>query len=197
MSAELAGKAAAGLGEVLQSAGGPDAEPEAMPIATMSYTLTAADLAAFFSRTRRGRRQARGTLASAAFASLMALNFLTGKLPVPQNTFGTALEIGVILGLPIAAALWKLRHDRMAEALEVVPSPVQVTLAIHDDRAVEQRSDRPAPITHRPRTAHAVHLSRHSVTLESDHAVLVVPARAFPDAKAMRVLADLWDAQQA
>lgn len=197
MQAGMAGQGDAGLGEASQTKVERNAEPDDLPIATMEYSLVAADLAAFLARNRRGRRQARGTLASAFLASLMALNFLTGKLPVPKNPLGTALEIGLILGLPVAAALWKLRHDRMAEALEDLPVPVDVTLAIYNDRAVEQRSDKPSPVTHRPRTAHEVHLSRRSVTLESDHAVLVIPARAFPDPKAMRVLADLWQAQQA
>lgn len=186
MQAGQSGARSPGLGEALDTG----------PIATLRYSLGADDLAAHLARTKRGRRQARGTLASAAFAGLMALNFLTGKLPVPDNGLGTALEIAAILGAPVALAIWKLRHDRRSEAREELPAPVDVTLQVFSDHAVEQRSDRATPLTHRARTSHRIHANRHHVAIESDRAVLVIPARAFSDRKAMTVLADHWQAQQ-
>lgn len=173
-----------------------NAEPLGNPIATLHYQLTAADLAAFLARTKRGRRQARGTLVSASFAALMALNFLSGKLPVPKNAWGSAVEIAAILGTPIGIALWKLRHDRMADATADLPAPVGVTLHVYPDHAIEHRADREAPVTHRVRTAHAIRLNRHHVSLESDRAALVIPARAFADRRAMTALADHWTAQR-
>lgn len=198
MRGDQADTAIPALGEA--SAAGPagrNAEPSLLPIATLHYQLTAADHAAFLSGTKRHRRRARGTLASAAFASLMALNFLTGKLPVPQNALGTVAELLAILGTPIGVALWKLRHDKMAEATEEIAAPVDVTLHVHSDHAVEHRADRDKPVTHRVRTAHDIRRTLRLVALESDRAALVIPARAFADRRAMAVLVDHWNLQRA
>jgi hypothetical protein len=180
-------------------AGGLDgraADPTRAPIATLRYELQAADHAAFLAGTKSSRRRARGMLASAAFAALMALNFLSGKLPVPANATGAAVEIAAILGIPVGAALWKLRHDRMAEAAELLPAPVAVTVHVFSDHAIEHRADRTGPLTHRIRTAHDLRTNRHHVALESDRAALVIPARAFADRKAMAALAEHWATQR-
>lgn len=172
----------------------PDA-PAETPVAVLRYDLRQTDIAAQLARSRPDRRRRVQSLVSAGFASLLALNFLAGRLPVPDNPLAKAAEIALILTGPALLALWLLRRDRLARAAEALPEPVAVVLHIHADHAVEHRADLPRPRTHRPRSALRTDFTRGHLILDSDTAALVVPARAFADPAAMRALARDWAMQ--
>lgn len=177
----------AGLGEAL-----PTGTAASTPLAVLRYDLGADDIAARLGRSRAMRRRRWQGLVSAGFASILALNFLTGKLPVPDSTLLEAIELALILCGPAALVLWRLQRATVAEAAEALPAPVTVTLSVHRDHAVEERPDLPRPRTHRVRTARGIDLTRHHLTLEGDAADLIIPARAFADRAAMRDLAGEW-----
>lgn len=179
----------AGLGEAAPSAATADAP------AVLRYDLHATDIAALLARSRPDRRRRVQSLVSAAFASLLALNFLAGRLPVPDNPLAKAAEIALILTGPALLALWLLHRDRMARAAEALPDTVAVTLHIHPDHIVEHRADLPRARTHRPRSARRVDRTRRHLVLDGDTAALVIPARAFADPATMRALARDWAAQ--
>lgn len=165
------------------------------PQAVLDYSLTAADVAAHLATARQAVRRRWQSLFSAAFASMMALNFLAGKLPLPENRLLDLAEMALILAGPAAFALWLLARDRRAEAEGMLPAPVAVRLEIHADHAVEHRPDLPAPRRHRARTARRIDSTRKILFLDSETASLVVPARAFSDRRDMQALADRWRGQ--
>jgi hypothetical protein len=192
MQPPLAADAGAGFGEAPPPAAGTDA---AAPLAVLRYTLRADDIAAHLARSRADRRRMWQGLVSAAFASLLALNFLAGKLPVPDSALLEAAEIAAILGGPALLALWLLRRDRMERAAEDLPAPVEVALHIHADHAVEHRPDLPRPRPFRARSARRIDCTRRHLVMETDAAALVVPVRAFASPQAMRQQARDWAAR--
>lgn len=177
----------AGLGEAL-----PTEAAASIPLAVLRYDLHAADMAARLARSRAMRRRRWQGLVSAGFASILALNVLTGKLPVPDSTLLEAMELALILCGPAAFVLWRLRRATAAEAAAALPVPVAVTLSVHSDHAVEDRPDLSRPRIHRARTARGVDLARDHLILESDSADLIIPARAFASRDCMRLLAEEW-----
>ncbi len=178
------------------SAGRAEAPPTeaaaSIPLAVLRYDLHASDMAARLGRRRAMRRRRWQGLVSAGFASILALNVLTGKLPVPDSTLLEVLELALILCGPAAFVLWRLRNSIAAEAAAALPAPVAVTLSVHNDHAVEDRPDLPRPRIHRARTARGVDLARDHLILESDSADLIIPARAFASRNCMRLLAEEW-----
>lgn len=166
--------------------------PAAAPLAVLRYQLRTDDVAARLGRSRAMRRRMWQSLVSAGFASILALNFLTGKLPVPDNALTRTAELSLILLGPAALALWQLRRHTASAAAEALPAPVDVTLSVHMGHAVEDRPDLPRPRTHRARTARKIDLTHHHLILESDAADLIIPARAFADRASMRLLAEEW-----
>jgi hypothetical protein len=163
-----------------------------MPQAVLTYTLTADDLAAHLATARAAVRRRWQSLFSAAFASIMALNFLAGKLPMPENPLLELAEMAVILAGPAALALWLLRRDNRSQAAELLPAPVEVRLDIYANHALEHRPDLTAPRRHRARTAQRIMATRRLFFLDSETASLVVPARAFADRAELTALADRW-----
>ena len=177
----------AGLGEAL-----PTEAAANVPLAVLRYDLHTADMAARLTRSRAIRRRRWQGLVSAGFASILALNFLTGKLPVPDSTLLETIELALILCGPAAFVLWRLQSAIAAEAAEALPAPVAVTLSVHSDHAVEDRADLPRPRYYRVRTARSIDVARDHLILESDSADLIVPARAFASRDCMRLLAEEW-----
>jgi len=165
------------------------------PLAVLHYDLDARDIAARLARSRAARRRRWQGLVSAGIASILALNVLTGKLPVPDTALTQAAELALILLGPAAFVLWRLHRDHAAQAAAALPAPVPVTLSIHADHAVEDRPDLPRPRTHRARSARGIDLTRRHLILEGDGADLVIPARAFADRASMRLLAEEWSAR--
>ncbi|MEY4984891.1 MAG: hypothetical protein RIR62_3157 [Pseudomonadota bacterium] len=163
-----------------------------MMLAVLRYELSATDVAARLTRSRATRRRRWQALVSAGFASILALNFLTGKLPVPDSTLLELIELALILCGPAAFALWQVQRATAAEASEALPAPVPVTLTVHSDHAIEDRPDLPRPRRHAARTARRVAVTRHHLVLEGDAADLIIPARAFASRNCMRLLAEEW-----
>ena len=87
------------------------------PQAVLDYSLTAADVAAHLATARQAVRRRWQSLFSAAFASMMALNFLAGKLPLPENRLLDLAEMAVILAGPAAFALWLLAREKRTPAV--------------------------------------------------------------------------------
>lgn len=160
------------------------------------YTLTSRDMAAWLTRTRAERRTTRGLYASAVLGGIMGLQFLTGRLPVPQGRAFALAEVAVILILPILLAYWVRRRHLSTQAQEMLPDPVAVHLERWPDRLIETRNEG-KPVLIRPRLLSWVVVTRDHVLGETETARLIIPRSAFATAEAMREFGAALQRQQA
>jgi hypothetical protein len=156
------------------------------PVQVFTYRLTARAVAEWLATSRAERRATRGLVASFLLAGVMGLQFLTGRLPVPEGRIPALAEAATILILPVALALWTRRRALRRDAAEEMPEPVSVRLELWPDRVVEHRDDRAQPTVLRLRLLHGIAERRGHVLAHTDSARLIVPPEAFASSAARR-----------
>lgn len=160
----------------------------------LQFELTAQDAVAWIAGTRAERRSLKTLVASTFLASMMGLQVLSGKLPLPDATWARGAELAVVVALPMALALWVRRRGQLAKAHEMLPHPVTVTITQWPDR-IEQVWDGKVT-TIRPRLLHRLQITRGHILGETETTHLIVPRRAFADRQHMRRMADWLHSQR-
>ena len=172
---------------------GPSAAP-LPPSLVLTYLLTTADALAWERRDPAIRRRDRVAMGGAVFGGIGLLSATVRHLPAWLSSLHSNALAVLILCLPLGLVLFLQRIDLRKRALRRIASPVGVTLEVWDRRISEQREDASDPLVLGAGSLREVIDTGDHVFLTVRGRTVIVPARAFADAKTRDEFAAHWEA---
>lgn len=164
------------------------------PNAVLRYRLSPADALAWERRNPVEKKRKRGVMAGAVFAGILLLSVTSRHLPAwLSNLHSNALAVAILF-LPLALALAIQSAETRRRARRAVADEVEATLEVWDRRLVETRADRTEPVVLGAQALRDVIETPDHIFLQSRGATIILPARAFADAKAKDAFAGHWEA---
>lgn len=165
------------------------------PLAVLRFKLTAADMAAWLAGTRSERRALKALIASTFLTSMMGLQVISGRLPLPDAPWARGSEFLVLVCTPMILALWVRYRGLLARGKDLLPDATTVTVSQWPDRIEQCFDDK--NITIRPRLLHRLTVTRKHILGETETARLILPRNAFADSAQMQLMADWLRSQGA
>lgn len=163
------------------------------PQAVLTYQLTPADALAWERRDPAARKRNRGGLGISLMVGISLLVTVTRHLPDWLSRLHSNAIAVVILLAPFGAMLLAQRRDLRRRGAERVAAPVDVTLEIWPRRLLETRADSRKPQALGAEALRDVIETADHIFLHSRSATIIIPARAFADAKAKDDFAGYWE----
>lgn len=163
------------------------------PESVLTYELTPADARAWEIRDPAARKRNRAGLGVSVMVGISLLVTVTRHLPDWLSQLHSNAIALVILLLPVGGVLLAQRRDLARRTADRVATPVKVTLELWARRLSEERADRRDPLVLGAESLRDVIETDTHVFLTARSGTIIVPASAFPSAKAKDDFAGYWE----
>lgn len=163
------------------------------PESVLTYELGPADARAWEKRDPAVRKRNRAGLGVSLMVGISLLVTVTQHLPDwLSQLHSNAIAVAILL-LPFGGVLLSQRRDLARRSAERLPAPVKVTLEIWPRRLSEQRADKREPLVLGAESLREVIETDRHIFLTARSGTIIVPATAFPSAKAKDTFAGYWE----
>lgn len=176
---------------VLQSAARRIDQPDRV----IHYTLDLPDALVWEKASPAHRKRDRVALGASVFAGLGLISVLNGHLPEDVPFLHSLTFAFILLIAPMVLTLLLQRHDLRKRAQERADQRIGVRLELWEDRMIEHRDDRRAPLVVGALSLREVRETARHVFLSTATEVIIVPTRAFLNPAAKSEFAAKWQAK--